>query len=146
MIRREIVLEEGQIYSSQLWELSLQRLNQLGFFDVLKADDPSVTERHLDEKAGTVDLLLKVHEKGKNSIGLTGGVSGLAGSFIGLSYSTNNFMGKGETLTVQANIGNLERDLMFGFTEPYLFDRPLQFGFTVYGRGSFTIRRGRPPS
>jgi outer membrane protein insertion porin family len=23
---------------------------------------------------------------------------------------------------------------MFGFTEPYLFDRPLQFGFTVYGR------------
>ncbi|MGH9498078.1 MAG: outer membrane protein assembly factor BamA [Terriglobales bacterium] len=134
VIRREIVLEEGQIYSSQLWEISLQRLNQLGFFDVLKADDPSVTERHLDEKAGTVDLLLKVKEKGKNSIGLTGGVSGLAGSFIGLSYSTNNFMGRGETLTVQANIGNLERDLMFGFTEPYLFDRPLQLGFTVYGR------------
>ncbi|MFZ0804246.1 MAG: outer membrane protein assembly factor BamA [Terriglobales bacterium] len=134
VIRREILLEEGQIYSSQLWEVSLQRLNQLGFFDVLKADDPSTTERHLDEKAGTVDLLLKVHEKGKNSIGLTGGVSGLAGSFIGLSYSTNNFMGKGETLTVQANLGNLERDLMFGFTEPYLFDRPLQLGFTVYGR------------
>ena len=142
VIRREIVLEEGQIYSSQLWEISLQRLNQLGFFDVLKADDPSVTERHLDEKAGTVDLLLKVHEKGKNSIGLTGGVSGLSGSFIGLSYSTNNFLGKGETLTVQANIGNLERDLMFGFTEPYLFDRPLQFGFTVYGR-RFTYDQAR---
>ncbi|MBZ5571062.1 MAG: outer membrane protein assembly factor BamA [Acidobacteriia bacterium] len=134
VIRREIVLEEGQVYDSRLWELSLQRLNQLGFFDQLKPDDPSVTERHLDEKAGTVDLLLKVREKGKNSIGLSGGVSGLAGSFIGLTYSTNNFMGKGETLTVQANIGNLERDLMFGFTEPYLFDRPLQFGFTVYGR------------
>ncbi len=134
VIRREILLEEGQIYSSQLWELSLQRLNQLGFFDVLKPDDPSTTERHLDEKAGTVDLLLKVHEKGKNSIGLTGGISGLAGSFVGLSYSTNNFMGKGETLTVSANLGNLERDVMFGFTEPYLFDRPLQFGFTVYGR------------
>ena len=142
VIRREVVLEEGQIYSSQLWEISLQRLNQLGFFDVLKADDPSVTERHLDEKAGTVDLLLKVHEKGKNSIGLTGGVSGLSGSFIGLSYQTNNFMGKGETLTVQANIGNLERDLMFGFTEPYLFDRPLQLGFTVYGR-RFTYDQAR---
>lgn len=134
VIRREIVLEEGSVYDSHLWELSLLRLNQLGFFDELKSDDPSTTERHLDEKAGTVDLLLKVREKGKNSIGLSGGVSGLAGSFIGLTYSTNNFMGKGETLTVQANIGNLERDLMFGFTEPYFMDRPVQLGFTVYAR------------
>jgi outer membrane protein insertion porin family len=40
----------------------------------------------------------------------------------------------GETLTISANIGNLERNLMFGFTEPYMFDRPLQLGFTVYTR------------
>jgi outer membrane protein insertion porin family len=133
VIRREILLEEGQVYNQQLWDVSIQRLNQLGFFDALKPDDPSVTERHLDEKNGTVDLLLKVREKGKNSIGLSGGVSGLAGTFVGLSYSTNNFLGKGETLTVSANLGNLERSVMFGFTEPYLFDRPLTFGFTIYG-------------
>jgi outer membrane protein insertion porin family len=133
VIRREILLEEGQVYNQQLWDLSIQRLNQLGFFDTLKPDDPSVTERHLDEQNGTVDLLLKVREKGKNSIGLSGGVSGLAGTFIGLSYSTNNFLGKGETLTVQANLGNLERSVMFGFTEPYLMDRPLTWGFTIYG-------------
>jgi outer membrane protein insertion porin family len=132
VIRREIVLEEGQVYNQQLWELSLQRLNQLGFFDTLKPDDPSVTERHLDEKNGTVDLLLKVHEKGKNSIGLSGGVSGLAGTFVGLSYSTNNFLGKGETLSISANLGNLERSINFGFTEPYLFDRPLTAGFNIY--------------
>ena len=134
VIRREIALEEGQVYNSRLWDLSLLRLNQLGYFEQLKPDDPNVTDRHLDEAAGTVDLTLKVKEKGKNSIGLTGGVSGLAGSFIGLSYSTNNFLGLGETLTVQANIGNRQRDLLFGFTEPYLRDRPLQFGFTVYTR------------
>ncbi|MBZ5705855.1 MAG: outer membrane protein assembly factor BamA [Acidobacteriia bacterium] len=134
VIRREIALEEGQVYNSRLWELSLLRLNQLGYFEQLKPDDPNVTERHLDEAAGTVDLTLKVKEKGKNSIGLTGGVSGLAGSFIGLSYSTNNFLGLGETLMLQANIGNRQRDLLFGFTEPYLRDRPLQFGFTVYTR------------
>jgi outer membrane protein insertion porin family len=134
VIRREIVLEEGQAYNQQRWELSLLRLNQLGYFEPLKPDDPNVTDIRKDEGAGTVDLTLKVKEKGKNSIGLSGGVSGLAGSFIGLSYSTNNFLGLGETLTVQANIGNTQRDLVFGFTEPYLFDRPLQFGFTVYGR------------
>jgi len=133
VIRRELVLEEGQLYNEQLWKVSIQRLNQLGYFDQIKPDDPAVTDRHLDEKNGTVDLTLKLHEKGKNQIGLSGGVSGLAGSFIGLSYTTNNFLGLGETLSVQANIGSLERSIMFGFTEPYLFDRPLTAGFTVYG-------------
>jgi outer membrane protein insertion porin family len=134
VIRREIALEEGQIYNSRYWELSLLRLNQLGYFDQLKPDDPNTTERHLDEKAGTVDLTLKVKEKGKNSIGLQGGVSGLAGAFVGLNYATNNFLGLGETLSVQASLGSRQRDLVFGFTEPYLFDRPIQAGFNVYTR------------
>jgi outer membrane protein insertion porin family len=132
VIRREIALEEGNIYNSRLWELSLLRLNQLGYFDQLKPDDPNVTTRTLDEKNGFVDLTLKVKEKGKNSIGLNGGVSGLEGAFIGLNYSTNNFLGLGETLQVQASLGNLARSVRFGFTQPYLFDRPLQFGFNVY--------------
>src|SRR5205085_1728933 len=134
VIRRELALEEGQQYNEQYWKLSLQRLNQLGFFEQLKPDDPNVTDRHLDEKAGLVDLTLKLHERGKNQIGLSGGVSGLAGSFIGLTYTTNNFLGLGETLSVQANIGSLQRDIMFGFTEPYFLDRPITAGFSVYGR------------
>ena len=67
-------------------------------------------------------------EKGKNSIGLTGGVSGLSGTFIGLNFTTNNFLGLGESLQLQGTIGQYERNVMFGFTEPYLFDRPLQIG------------------
>lgn len=134
VIRREIVLEEGQQYNQNLWELSLLRLNQLGYFEQMKPEDPNVTDRRINEQEGTVDLTLKVKEKGKNSIGLTGGVSGLAGSFIGINYSTNNFLGLGETLSVQVNLGDRQRDLLFGFTEPYMFDRPLQLGFTVYTR------------
>ena len=133
VIRRELALEEGGVYNSRLWELSLLRLNQLSYFDQLKPDDPNVTEKKLDEKNGQVDLTLKVHEKGKNSIGLNGGVSGLEGAFVGLNYSTNNFLGLGETLQIQINLGNLARSAMFGFTQPYMFDRPLQFGFTVFG-------------
>jgi outer membrane protein insertion porin family len=133
VIRRELALEEGGIYNSRLWELSLLRLNQLSYFDQLKPDDPNVTEKKLDEKNGQVDLTLKVKEKGKNSIGLNGGVSGLEGAFVGLNYSTNNFLGLGETLQIQINLGNLARSAMFGFTQPYMFDRPLQFGFTVFG-------------
>ena len=132
VIRRELSLDEGQVYNSELWDFSVMRLNQLQFFEPLKPDE--ATERTLNEKEGTVDLTLKVKEKGKNSIGLTGGVSGLAGSFIGLNYETNNFLGQGETLSVAANVGSRERNIMFGYTEPYMFDKPLQFGFTVFNR------------
>ena len=84
VIRRELLLDEGSVYNSNLWELSLLRLNQLDYFDPLKVDQDS--EAHQDTEAGTVDLLLKVKEKGKNSIALNGGVSGLSGAFLGLNY------------------------------------------------------------
>ncbi|MBZ5568493.1 MAG: outer membrane protein assembly factor BamA [Acidobacteriia bacterium] len=130
VIRRELAVEEGQVYNSRLWDLSILRLNQLGYFDTLKPEQDSEVRQNNQE--GTVDITLKVKEKGKNSIGLSGGVSGLAGSFIGLTYETNNFLGLGETLTLQASVGSRQRNLSFGFTEPYMFDRPLQFGFTVF--------------
>jgi outer membrane protein insertion porin family len=132
VIRRELAIEEGNLYNSQLWELSLLRLNQLSYFEPLKPEQAS--EVHQNVADNSVDITLKLKEKGKNSIGLTGGVSGLSGTFIGLNFTTNNFLGLGETLQVSGTIGQYERNVMFGFTEPYLFDRPLQTGFTVYAR------------
>ena len=129
VIRREIVLDEGQVYNKRLWDLSILRLNQLGYFDTIK---PDAAQLNKNQKDGTVDILLKLKEKAKQSISLTGGVSGLSGSFIGFSYQTNNFLGLGETLSLAANIGSIERSIQFGFTEPYLFDRPLSLGFTVF--------------
>jgi outer membrane protein insertion porin family len=129
VIRREILLDEGHVYNNRLWELSILRLNQLGFFDTIKPEDAVLTR---NQKAGTVDIRLKVHEKQKQSISFSGGVSGIAGSFIGLSYQTNNFLGLGETLTVSASVGDIQKNIQFGFTEPYLFDRPISTGFTVF--------------
>jgi len=63
---------------------------------------------------------------------LNGGVSGIAGTFIGASYSTNNFFGLGETLSLSSQLGTRLREARFGFTEPYLFDLHLQAGFTVF--------------
>lgn len=130
VIRREILINEGDLYSQQLWETSILRLNQLGYFDPLKPEDAADVKR--DTKTNTVDLLLKVKERGKNSIQLNGGVSGISGSFIGFSYSTNNFLGLGETLSLGAQVGTLLTNITFGFTEPYLFDKPIQAGFTVF--------------
>ena len=130
VIRRELLLEEGQVYNSHLWELSLLRLNQLSYFNPLKVDQDSETQQDADN--GTVKLLLNVKEKGKNSVGLNGGFSGLSGAFLGANYQTNNFLGLGETLTLQAALGDLQRNLTFGFTVPYVANRPLSLGFQVF--------------
>ena len=130
VIRREMLIDEGDLYSQQLWETSILRLNQLGYFDPLKPEDAADVKR--DTRTNTVDLLLKVKERGKNSIQLNGGVSGISGSFIGFSYSTKNFLGLGETLSLSAQLGTLLDNITLGFTEPYLFDKPVQAGFTVF--------------
>jgi outer membrane protein insertion porin family len=130
VIRRELMIDEGQLFNKRLWELSILRLNQLDYFDKIEADKAAEIKRNTKE--GTVDINLKLKEKGKQSIGLQGGVSGLAGSFIGLTYQTNNFLGLGETLTFSASFGDLSRSFVFGFTEPYLFDRPISSGFTIF--------------
>jgi hypothetical protein len=60
VIRREILIKEGEIFNSSLWDLSVARLNQLGYFDEIKYDDvrikPSPTEP-------TLDIFLNVKEK-----------------------------------------------------------------------------------
>ncbi|HMF00171.1 MAG TPA: outer membrane protein assembly factor BamA [Terriglobia bacterium] len=139
VIRREIMVEEGQVFNSSVWDMSLQRLNQLGYFEEIKTEDaevkPSTTEPQ-------VDINLKVKEKGRNSIGFNGGVSGIGGSFMGLSYETNNFLGFGETLAVTLQGGTRQSQYQFSFTEPYLFDRPLTTGFTVF-KTSFRYDQAR---
>ena len=130
VIRRELLIDEGQLFNKRYWDISILRLNQLDYFDKIDAD--KAVELQKNTKDGTVDINLKLKEKGKQSIGLQGGVSGLAGGFIGLTYQTNNFLGLGETLTLSAQFGAYQRTIQFGFTEPYLFDRPISTGFTIF--------------
>lgn len=135
VVRRELALDEGSVYNSRLLNLSLLRLNQLSYFEPLTLEgheSQQSAEIKQNPQDGTIDITLKVKEKGQNSIGLNGGVSGLAGSFAGISYETNNFLGLGETLRVQASVGNRQRNFLIGFTEPYIFDRPYSLGATVF--------------
>ncbi|HMD31683.1 MAG TPA: outer membrane protein assembly factor BamA [Candidatus Acidoferrales bacterium] len=130
VIRRQLLLDEGDLFSARLWELSILRINQLDYFEPIKKDQNVDLRRN--SKEGTVDITLKVKEKGKQSIGLTGGISGLAGANVGFNYQTNNFLGLGETLNFSTLFGTLQRSFVFGFTEPYLKDKPLTTGFTLF--------------
>jgi outer membrane protein insertion porin family len=140
VIRRQLLLDEGDLYSNRLWELSILRINQLDYFEPIKKDQNVDLKRN--PKEGTVDITLKVREKGKQSIGLNGGLSGIAGTFVGFNYQTNNFLGLGETLNFSTQFGTLERSIVFGFTEPYFRDKPLTTGFTLFdSRYSFDTAR-----
>lgn len=129
VMRREFVIDEGKIFSSQLLETSVQRLNMLGFFEKIEDKDYNVTP---DQKTGQVDVLVKVKEKSMQSIGLTGGVSGISGSFIGMNYQTNNLMGKGESLEFAFTAGTRTTDFIVSFTEPYLVDTRWNMGLSLY--------------
>jgi outer membrane protein insertion porin family len=143
VIRRELLLDEGQMFNTRMWEMSILRLNQLGYFEVLKENEAADIKR--DTRTNTVDITLKVKERGKNSVQLSGGVSGIAGSFISFGYSTNNFLGLGETLSISSQLGDRIRDVTFGFTEPYFLDRPIQVGFTIFTQ-RFSFDQGREVS
>ena len=129
VIRRELMLQEGNVFNSQLWDMSVLRLNQLGYFEEILEDAaeirPSATEAE-------VDISLTVEERGRQSLGFSGGVSGIGGSFMGIDYSTNNFLGFGETLAVSLQGGSQISNFVFSFTEPYLFDRPISAGFSIF--------------
>jgi outer membrane protein insertion porin family len=130
VLRREVLMNEGDTYSQTAFEYSVLRLNQLGYFEPIDKDKDA--DFRTDEEAGQVDINLKVQERGRQQISFNGGISGIGGSFFGLEYSTNNLLGRGETLSFQLAAGNRQRSFQFSFTEPYFRNRPITVGFSVY--------------
>lgn len=131
VLRREMLLNEGEIYNQIALERSVLRLNQTQYFDPIDKDKD--VEVRTDEENGDVDLILKVKERGRQQIQFNGGVSGLSGSFFGLEYSTNNLLGRGETLALSFGFGNRQKSFQLSFQEPYFRDRPITVGFSLFG-------------
>ena len=130
VLRREVLINEGDIYNQNLFEYSIVRLNQLGYFNPIDKDKDA--DYRTNEEEGLVDVTLKVSEKGRQEISFNGGVSGIGGSFFGLHYSTNNLFGRGEVLSVDMAAGNRQRTFQFSFTEPYIKNRPITAGFSLF--------------
>jgi outer membrane protein insertion porin family len=142
VLRREVLMNEGDIYSQNLFEYSITRLNQLGYFNPIDKDKDA--DYRTNEEEGLVDVTVKVAEKGRQQISFNGGISGIGGSFFGLEYSTNNLFGRGEVLSLNLAAGNRQRSFTFSFTEPYIRNRPITAGFTLFaysqqffGEGTF---------
>lgn len=131
VLRREVLLNEGDIYNQTAWEYSIIKLNQLGYFDPI--DKEKDADFKTNEEEATVDVNLKVTERGRQQISFNGGLSGIGGSFFGLDYSTNNLLGRGEILSLNMSAGNRQKYIQFSFTEPYIKNRPITAGFSLFG-------------
>lgn len=142
VLRREFLINEGDVYNQIGLENSVIRVNQTQYFDPIDKDQD--VEIRTDEEQGDVDLIVKVKEKGRQQISFNGGVSGIGGSFFGLEYSTNNLLGKGEVLSLSFGAGNRQQSFQLSFQEPYFRNRPISVGFSLFasrykffGEGTF---------
>lgn len=130
VLRREMLLREGDRFSLAMFKDSLLRLKQLGLVDVEK--EPEVKPD--PENPTQIDVNVNVKELQKNNIQFTAGYSGYEGTFVAFSYSTVNFLGGGETLDLTLQQGKRVKNYSFGLTEPYVFDSPMTVGFNIFDR------------
>ncbi|MFP4081700.1 MAG: outer membrane protein assembly factor BamA [Candidatus Aminicenantes bacterium] len=130
VIRREILIREGDRFSLAMFKDSILRMKQLGLVELEK--EPEIQPN--PEDPSQIDVTLRVKELQRNNIQFTAGYSGYQGTFVALSYSTVNFLGAGEKLELVFQHGKRIKNYMFGFTEPYFLDHPITVGFNVYNR------------
>jgi len=131
VIRREVYLNEGDLFNTEALKVSIRRINQLGYFKPIEGV-PELGPSSLGEDR--IDVTFKVEEQNRNQFTFGGGVSGLEGTFINASFSTANFLGLGETFQISAQSGRRTKNYQIAITEPYLFDRPITAGFDIFKR------------
>ena len=127
VIRREWFLREGQRFNTSLLETSITRMKQLGLVTIEKI--PDIKPNPQDPQK--VDITAEVRELSRQMINFNVGYSGFDGWFVALGYSTQNFMGMGESLSLQLQSGTRAKQYQLSFTEPYLFNTA-SLGFSVH--------------
>ena len=131
VIRREIYMNEGDVFNTEALKQSIKRVNQLGYFKPMEGAPGLQPSPKAEDK---IDVTFKVEEQNRNQFTFGGGVSGLEGAFLNASFSTANFLGAGETFSVSAQTGKRTKNYQIAITEPYFLDRPITAGFDVFKR------------
>lgn len=121
VIRREMRLDEGDLYSKKALKRSYERLTNLNFFETVDI----VPERRQQE--AIMDLNVKVKEKMTGTLSVGGGYSSVD-KLIGMAEITQgNLGGRGQLLKLKLQWGQAGTRNLYelSFMEPYLFDKPV---------------------
>jgi outer membrane protein insertion porin family len=126
VIRREVKLDEGEMFDSRKIKRSSQKLKNLDFFETV-----DITPRPKPEEE-IVDLDVKVKEKSTGFVSLGGGYSSVDRLMGMVQFTKNNLFGGGQYLRVSGQLGSLSHLYDITYREPYLFDRPISLTTSIY--------------
>ena len=118
VIRRQLSIVEGDLYSSSKLKNSYAGLNQLRYFEEVDFQ----TEKAPDNK---MDINIRVKEKNTGMFMVGAGYSAVDQAVIMAQVVQQNFLGYGQTLSLKASLGSTSNNYELSFTEPWLFDLPL---------------------
>jgi outer membrane protein insertion porin family len=118
VIRRQLSIVEGDLYSSSKLKNSYTGLNQLRYFEEVDFQ----TEKAPDNK---MDINIRVKEKNTGMFMVGAGYSAVDQAVIMAQVVQQNFLGYGQTLSLKASLGSTTNNYELSFTEPWLFDLPL---------------------
>jgi len=126
VIRRELKITEGDIYSSTRLRKSRQRVMRTGYFtEVDLAPTPTEKREVLD-----LDIRVEEAEMGRLEFGAGyGNVTGVVGS---VAVSHGNLFGYGYKAHIRAEVGESIMNFRTGFTDPRVLDTPISAGFEAY--------------
>ena len=125
VIEHHMPMREGDPFSLQTIETARQNLMRTRYFK----DVQMVPTRLAD--ANMMNLDVKVEEQPTGE--LSGGVgwSSINGWMVDAGITENNFMGRGQIVQIKGSIAEYQRQALFSFTEPFLFNRELSGGFDI---------------
>jgi outer membrane protein insertion porin family len=128
VLRRELRVVEGELFTNQRLARSRQRLFNLGYFDEVNV----TTEPGSAPDKIVINVDVRERATGLFSVGA--GYSSLDNLFATIDVTQRNLFGRGQEVFARFRIGSQSRLGLLGFTEPYLFDIPLRAGADVYDR------------
>ncbi|MFZ2397823.1 MAG: outer membrane protein assembly factor BamA [Smithella sp.] len=119
VIRRQLDIVEGDLYSSSKLRTSYSNLNRLRYFEEVDFQ----TEKGPDKKK--MDVNIRVKEKGTGMVMVGAGYSAADQAVVMAQITQQNFLGYGQILSLKASLGSTTNNIDLSFTEPWLFDIPL---------------------
>ena len=126
VIRRELLISEGGVFDSKAIRESTQALQRLSFFEEVNI----IPEPSLDPDR--MNVIVEVKEKSTGNFSIGAGLSSADGLILMGQISENNFLGRGDTLSLSANIGGSSSRYNLGYTDPHLNDSALSWGVDLF--------------
>ena len=126
ILRREIPMHEGDLFTTAKLVRARQKLNNLGYFESVKATTSPGSSKD------KIVVHIEVTEKPTGLFSIGGGYSSADGLLGSVDLSQRNFLGRGWEVFLRIRAGAETQQGTIGFTEPWLFDRPLAAGFDLY--------------